>query len=360
MRFRAWIRRWLERLLGRKVAPPTCSYAITEDDLRVLADTAERELQALSTIVLEGRKPPTGAYAFFHHSGHTLARLKDCRLILQRLYQGRRLLTDLAWEHRSMRLRGELVDGPGDRPLLESEQRENEAVSYMQIDLESLYLFGGTLLDQWAYQAIAVGGLAFTKEQREKPFIALLDHLESKKAQSGPLKPLWDECGKSMIWLHCHLRVYRNTFIVHSNRPWQRGNDRGTFGEDFQLHTPSPPGWLDDAEVDAKILELGRRAGVSTAEGDDEWRRPPLTLQNLMARIADLPKADRDEVIRLYKAKGGSTPTFQVIANRLFELIATGTSVLIRIAETDLGRVELGPPTLTSADMWKALREEES
>jgi hypothetical protein len=340
--------------------PPTYPHAITEDALKVLADYTEKELEALSRVVLEGRKPPAGAYAFFHHSGHALARLKDCRLILRRLYRERRLLTALAWRHRSVRLRGELVDQPSGRLLLRSEQQENETVAYMQVDLESLYLFGGTLLDQWAYQVIAVGGLSFTKEQREKPFIALLDHLESKKGQTSPLKPFWDECGKSMIWLHCHLRVYRNTFIVHANRPWQRGNTRGTYGEDFQLHTPSPPGWLDDAEIDAKILELGKRAGVSTAENDDEWRRPVLTLQNLMARIADLPKADREEVIRLYKARGGLTPTFQVIARHLFELIATGTNVLIRIAETDLARVELGPPKLTSEDMWKALREEES
>lgn len=357
-RLREWVRRGISRLLRRRRELPVFPFSISEDELNALADRARDELQALSKLVLEGRRPPAGAYAFFHHSGHALARLKDCQLILKRLFRQRRLLTALAWQHRPLRDREQAERNPGPRPALDSERLEGETVEYMQLDFESLYLFGGTLLDQWAYQAIAVGGVPFNERQREKPFISLLDYLEIGKGQEGPLAVLWKTCGKSMIWIHSYLRVYRNTFVVHANRPWQRGNTRGSYGEDFQLHTPTPPGWLDDEEVDRKILELGRRIGLSTAESDDEWRRPPITLNNLMARIADLPRSDREDVLRLLKAKGGSTPSFQVIAKGLFELVSTGTQVLVEVAQSDLARVDLGPPKLTSEDMWKALKEE--
>jgi hypothetical protein len=240
------VRRIVSRRTRRGLDLPVVRFPISEDELNTLADSARDELQALSKVVLEGRRPPPGAYAFFHHSSHTLARLKDCQLILKRLFEQRRLLTTLAWQHRHIREREEAEKNPGPRQALDSERLEAETVEYMQLDFESLYLFGGTLLDQWAYQAIAVGGVPFNERQREKPFISLLDYLEVGKGQDGPLAVLWKTCGNSMIWIHSYLRVYRNTFVVHANRPWQRGNNRGLYGEDFQLHTPTPPGWLDD------------------------------------------------------------------------------------------------------------------
>lgn len=48
---------------------------------------AEQAVKALSSCVLDGLKPPSGAYAFFNHNAHVLSALQDCRRIYERQIQ---------------------------------------------------------------------------------------------------------------------------------------------------------------------------------------------------------------------------------------------------------------------------------
>ena len=111
----------------------------------------------------------------------------------------------------------------------------------MKLDLETLYLFGNILLDQWALQVITIGD---TQVRKQHPFRELVEHLD--QATDDVLGPLWDRTRDDMLWLHYQLRFYRNRFITHANRPWQRGTTASVMGADFNLFTPTPPGWLDD------------------------------------------------------------------------------------------------------------------
>jgi hypothetical protein len=158
------------------------------------------------------------------------------------------------------------------------------------------------------------------------------------------------------LWLYYQLRFYRNRFIVHANRPWQRGTTRSVFGEDFNLFTPTPPGWLDDEALDAEIKSLMRLAPEYIRNArDDYWEkaRPGRLIEVLMDRIADFSKPDREQVSRLFGKKGGSTPDFRVLGKRLLQFVANGTEQLIAIARNNLQNIDLGRPHRTSGDMWQ-------
>ena len=320
-------------------------------EIEQLVARADAALRALSRTVLEKRQPPSGAYGFFHHSSHSIARLTDCGLILQRMVNTRRLLTQLAYEKNRVMPR----DWPAGTPFPEEMQavlrRDGQCVEHMKLDHESLYLFGGILLDQWAFQALAVGG---TKSKTGNGFADLVDVLEAGSA--AVFSPLWANHRDDILWMHYQLRFYRNRFIVHADRPWQRGTGHSVYGDDFNLHTPSPPGWLDDAALDSDILSLLPLAPEAIRRDPRRRTHPGAVIEAMFDDIGRHGPADRKRIADLFKQKGGSTPNFQVLARRLLRLIALGTETLIPIAEANAASVILGDPHSTSAELSKRWR----
>jgi hypothetical protein len=295
-------------------------------------------LLRISKDVIAARKPPPGPYAFFHHNGHALARLEDCHRLYRRMDQGRAELTQLAYEEDEVRPR----DWPAGVPYPEEVQRiitkSHEGTQLMELDLESLYLFGGILLDQWAFLALAVDG---KKSKRGYAFAELIELFESNGV--GVVAPLWPILNAQMLWLHYQLRFYRNRFIVHADRPWQRGTTMSVYGDDFNLHTPTPPGWLDDAKLDAEIATLMHLAPQHIRAALSQYGAGRL-IEVLFDTIATYPKADREKISRLYGQKGGSTPNFRILAKKLFTFIADGTEALFPIAVANAGAIALGEP----------------
>ena len=172
------------------------------------------DLKLLSKTVLEGVRPPSGAYAFFNHNAHALSTLQDCNRILHRLFDGRTILTSLAHESEQVRPKNWPAGTPYPPEVNEVFNREGEANELMKLDLESLYIFGGILLDQIALQAIAVANLTCAKQH---PFRELVDLLDCRR--DTILEPLWVSTKENMLWLYYQLRFYRNRFIVHATRP---------------------------------------------------------------------------------------------------------------------------------------------
>lgn len=138
------------------------------ESITSIKDKAEKNLHALSKTVLDGLKPPAGPYGFFHHSAHSLERLQDCHRITKRLFAGRAKITELARQQNALMPK----DWPAGVPYPEEVQKvmrqEDEVNVYMKQDLESLYMFGGILLDQLSLQAIAVANLNLPKKH---PFL---------------------------------------------------------------------------------------------------------------------------------------------------------------------------------------------
>lgn len=107
------------------------------------------------------------------------------------------------------------------------------------------------MLDQLSLQAITIANLNLPKKH---PFVELVNFFES--GQTSILDPIWNQLKEKILWLHYQLRFYRNRFVVHATRPWQRGTTGSVYGDDFNLFSPTPPGWLDDEKLNEEIKNL--------------------------------------------------------------------------------------------------------
>ncbi|RXH12324.1 hypothetical protein EAS56_17605 [Bradyrhizobium guangzhouense] len=317
------------------------------NSIRAKISEAKVEIHKLSKCVLEGRKPPAGAYAFFNHNAHVLSALEDCGRIYERLVAGRTLLTKLSYEEERLRPDDWPAGTPYPEALQQTMKQSGDANEHMKLDLESLYVFGGVLLDQWAMQAIAVGNLPCKKQY---PFRELVDYLDQNSDPT--LNELWTAVKDDMLWLYYQLRFYRNRFIIHADRPWQRGTTRSVYGDDFNLFTPTPPGWLDDTALDAEIRGLAHLAPAYVPRRDQE--HAGRLLEILFENIAQYLKSDREKISKLFGKKGGSTPNFHTLAQRLFGFVSTGTRLLVEAASANLASVDLGAPHQTSEEMRQA------
>jgi hypothetical protein len=317
--------------------------------LATLADQAETNLKALSKTILDGLKPPSGTYAFFSHNSHCLTRVRDNKRILQRLCEQRVALTVLA-HAREKHTPKDWAAGPPPTEELQAVMREESEIGeLMKLDFESLYMFGGILLDQWAIQAIAIGNLPLRKKY---PYRELVDYLQ---VNSDALHPVRESLARELLWLYYQMRFYRNRFVVHANRPWQRGTTRSVFGHDFNLFTPTPPGWLNDEELDQEIKGLVHLAPEPIRNAPvDYWEkaRPGALTERLFDNIPNIEDPeDRKKIAELIGKKGGSTPSFEIVGRNLLGLVAKGTAILSDLAQKNLRDIDIGKPFMTSEEM---------
>lgn len=321
-----------------------------DNEINCIFVEAEKQLRSLSKAVMDGLKPPSGAYAFFHHNAHAISRLQDCEKILERMNLGKKRLIYLRCKENSL-MPKDWPAGVSYPPKIQKVmKRESEVNRYMRIDFESLYMFGGILLDQWALNAIAIGNI---KTAKKHPFVELFCILESE--ENALLKPIWDNLKGDMIWLHYQMRFYRNRFIVHANRPWQTGTFSSTMCSYYRLHTPTPPGWLDDEKVDSEIRLLINIAPDNIRESGYDWskERADFLLGMLFDNIGNIEKrVDREKVASLYGKKGGLTPSYEVLAKNLFNFIFRATEILNHIVLDNLQNIDIGKPFATSEEMW--------
>lgn len=314
---------------------------LTQETALELKNEAVQHVQQLGADILRELDPQPGPYALFFHSAFVIELLNDAFRIANRLFQGRQQLSALAEEELQAQRRMPQAVEMSDE-LNDVLNRAHEVSAHMKLDLETLYMFGLVLLDQWSLFAIYASGAQVTKRY---PFRNLLSVLEGESVSD--LQPLWDTCQKDFIWLDAHFRIYRNTFIVHRERPWQRGTTHDTFGVTFNFHTPTPPGWLDDPSLALELADLLRLAPKHIREApDDYWEKKPRAVLERLFRDIDLIEedGDRKRVARLFQRVGGSLPTFQITAERLFRFVISATATLADITKADYRRVVLGSP----------------
>lgn len=314
--------------------------------MRKLADEAEEALKAWSKTVLDTLKPAPGPYAFFSHNAHALERTRDVRRILERLYAERIRLRILDEEEHAVMPE----DWPGDVPFppeVQEVMKENHRVNeHVKMDFESLYMFGNILLDQWSLCVAYSAGLPHPEKVT---FLGLVQLLEEPE-YDGELRPLWEQTAYTMLWLNGQIRFYRNRFVVHADRPWQRGQTRSTYGHDYALFVPSPPGWLNDEEITAQIRALLPLAPQWLQEArDDYWEKanPRALLTRLLDHIGAIEtKEDRETILRLVGQYGTTTPTFQIVGERILEFVKSATNIVHEITRENIGKVNLGKPTM--------------
>lgn len=309
-----------------------------------LIDEAIESQQTLNKKIHELIKITPGPYSLFHHHSHLIERIKDMKNVLRRLGLNKKELTDLAIKENSLKPYKIIPGKPLPKPVQKLHQRSQHLTELMKLDMESLYVFGNLLLDQWAHVIAYLLGVAnpelFNFQQ--------LYEIMSSNGDKGVLNAVWDKHHPDIYWLYYQIRSYRNIFIEHVRRPWQRGNTMSVYGDDFNLFIPTPPGWLDDKDVAKQIKSIGYLAPEELKRmPDDYWEKKSLkrTLELTFNSIDRIPKKiDREKVWDIWKEVGGSTPSYDVIASRLVRFMHDSPNTVIDIISANPDLINLGAP----------------
>jgi hypothetical protein len=307
-----------------------------------LVDQALKNHQKLNRRIQELIKFPPGPYALFHHHGHLIERINDTKQIIERLGKNRKELSDLSIRENAIRPIRVRHGKPFSKKLHKLMQRRHELTGQMKMDMESLYIFGNLLLDQWAY---VIAYLIGHNNPDKFSFHSLYERMSSKK-DKGTLLEVWNQHRKDIYWLYYQLRSYRNIFIEHVRRPWQRGNTMSTYGDDFNLFIPTPPGWLDDSDIEKRLKDIFHLAPKPLKEApDDYWEKKNLhrVLEITFMNIDGIEqKADREKIWNVWKEVGGSTPSYDNVAFRLMRFVSSSVITMIDIIAKSPENINLG------------------
>lgn len=328
------------------------------NDVDTWAGAAGEGSAELGRILLAAHAPPAGAYAIFNHLSHFQTRTEDFARVARRLLVGRSLLTDA--------IREEVKTAAQNEPYGHEHQRTlhvvHELSTDMRLDFESLYLFGTLTLDQLAHVALRIGGLPL-KGAGTGPgsaFTLLVKWLEN--GRYGALDELWVTVGTELVWVKWQMWFFRNQFVVHADRPWQRGSNYGHTTDDFSLFIPAPIGWNDNGPLLRQVADTW----AEVQEGLGDPRAPAVTppavlLDTMFDRIDEIPRVDRRQKIGELRAQmGGTTPTFQIVAGRTLLFLRDAIQVLLKIAAERADEIDLGNPHTTQDELMRRYRADES
>jgi hypothetical protein len=276
--------------------------------------------------------------AIFYHIGYLIERINDVQRIMMRMALARKELTDLEIKQHALTPVKIIPRKPYPKRLQAVSRRSNNLREQMRQDMESLLIYGNLLLDQWSYIISYIAGYEVPKDRKEIAdgkkdlhFAGLLDLLQAK-GYSGELLLFWNLHKKDIIWLNFHLRSYRNVFVEHMRKPWQRGTTMASYGDDFNFHIPAPVGYINEAEK-KKILEDVYKLAPKKLKDmpDDYWEKKNLhrALEVTLYYIDELEnQSDRDKVWEAWHKLGGSAPSYDTIGIRLLNYIFTSLDTI--------------------------------
>ena len=196
--------------------------------------------RALSKKILETTSPPAGPYALFHHHGLLLERLENLKLLISRIGSARLRSTELARREDRYRPANPRPGRPFSKRVSAIMRESSELTKQMRMDAESLYVFANLTLDQWSFVIAYSLGLTNPTKYR---YSYLANQLQGSRTPAALHDFKAAHLGDA-IWLLYQVRSYRNAFIEHVERPWQRGSTMGVYQEDFNFFITTPVGWM--------------------------------------------------------------------------------------------------------------------
>ena len=211
----------------------------------------------------------------------------------------------------------------------------------MKIDMETLFIFGNLLLEQWTYVILSLIGEEVTKET---DFAKLMTRLQ-KKGDHGLLQPLWDKHHQDMLWLLYQIRNYRNIFVEHPRSPTQRGTSMFTFGDDFRLTSSALPDWISQDEIEKTVKKIRYLAPKWAKSPEIEWytRHPRQLLEIIFYYIDEIEEpAQREEVWTAWKKIGGLTFSYDMIAFRLMRFLAESMLTMLDVITQHPDKINVG------------------
>jgi hypothetical protein len=276
-----------------------------------------------TTSLVAARNVPSGTYLLFNQTARLGVRVKQLGIVFERLCDQRQRLSDLDVVVRQRRVLGEDPD----------QQESGKVNERLRLDFESLYLIGSIALDLWACLSAHVIDLT---EPEEASFQTFADQAFSA-APRPEFRPLIEELGAEIRGLEVLVKFYRNRFVTHVKRPWQISESRITDAYNFSFNCvlPSDPG---RAALDRETTRMAACEGFSLVNGT-----PHQTLLELVLRLPTITDRVRQHSIKqLYLKHGALTPSFHVVAERLFRFLLRATEVTESIAIAAPSRVNIG------------------
>lgn len=284
----------------------------------------------------------SGPFALIAHESYLFERMQDVKAIILRLRSNRKLLTELSIRENSLRPKKRIYRKTLSKPLQKVVEKSQAVHQQMKLDMESLYIFGNLLLDQWAH---VVGYVVNDQEPKKFSFATFVDKVQ-KKGDKGMLEPLWQKHHRDILWLFYQMRMYRNVFIEHMRVPRQRGTSRMTDGHDFKLFSPTSIGWLDDSQIEEKVNSIFHlapnyiRLAPATIWHGGNMRN---LLEEIFYNIDQIgEQADREKIWNVWNEIGGLTPSYDVIAARLMCFTAKSILTIMDMISMYPEKVNLG------------------
>ena len=316
-----------------------------------LCDQSIEKLRVIEKklVALKAQKKPA---AVFYHIGYLMERIKDVRRIMIRMALTRKDLTDLQIKIQALTPERIAPGKPFSKRLQVVHRKNDDLRDQMRQDMESLYIYGNLLLDQWSYIISYIAGYEVPKDQREIAagkkdinFAGLLNLLQAK-GYKGELSQFWKLHKKDIIWLNFHLRWYRNIFVEHMRKPWQRGTTMASYGDDFNFHIPTPVGYIDDTERKKILQDIYKLAPKRLKDmPDDYWEKKNLhrALEVTLYYIDELEnQSDRDKVWEAWHTLGGSAPSYDTIGIRLLNYLFTSLKTIGDFADKHPKLIKFG------------------
>jgi hypothetical protein len=265
-----------------------------------------RELEA--KLIAVGQPAP-GPYAIMYHLSFLRERIDDLIVILGRLGETRQRLKDLAIKENALFAGRKHKPGKPLPKVLQKVINDKHKLKYtqlMRLDIESMYIFGNIGLDQFAIAASYIAGV---QDPNACTFHKLVESLWVTE-YSGPLTALWTSSERDLVWLYFQLGFYRNQFIEHMRGPLQRSSTMATFGTEFRLFVPIPPGFRSDADIKTILSRVRILAPQWLQDADlATWEAHARQfLEYAFMHIDHIPSVgDRIKLWDAWKEIGGST-----------------------------------------------------
>lgn len=221
------------------------------------------------------------------------------------------------------------------------EWRKMNAIRELLIaDLESLYETSSNFLDQWAFLACAIAGIG--KRNYHK---LIISYIESEQMHGGLWSKLQEVAKADLIWIHEHIKIFRDNFVVHHEKPWQQSTLHNCETKTLHLSFLIAPGWYGEKERnsdDQSIMQLHGEMPSTLRIEDAERAGTNFVLSHMMEYIDEFESDSRKRLIDIAKRIGFVSPPYSVVAQNVLELPMKTVSVLLEHARAHPEAIDLG------------------
>ncbi len=290
------------------------------DPLYNIYSQAIRNFRLLEKELVKLTKKNPKPTNLFYHQSYVIGRVEDIRLIMQRFENNSEVAQKLS-KFIAVNRKNEIPGKPYSPKMQKALNMHSETLARMRLDMESTYIFGTLLLDQWSY---CIGYISSQENPCKFSFKKLMNLIQ-ESSYKGELKELWKKHKEQLLWLFFHMKFYRNDFIEHIKGPLQKGTT-GDRPENFKLFVPRAAQLLTEQDMNREISTIKHLVPswfLSLPDYSWEKNSPRKLLEVTVDNIQNIEKKeDRKKIWEVWIKIGGSTSSYYTLVNMLLKFVS--------------------------------------